>query len=152
MRRHACVGIYVCGRSFLLLGDTSGFFFFFSFFYVYCLSHVHLWVYAEDWNLDFRTKKKNWYRSDCKIRRIKFLRISLYYEKSNTASLLVSFENQDQVQHFTCTCGYMHIFCVSLQLPLVVAALKMFVPPLFDLMIGLERYAPRTELKVTIAR
>ena len=41
---------------------------------------------------------------------------------------------------------------MSLQLPLVVAALKMFVPPLFDQLIRLERYAPRTELKVTIAR
>ncbi|XP_070184385.1 transmembrane channel-like protein 3 [Littorina saxatilis] len=38
------------------------------------------------------------------------------------------------------------------KLPLVVAALKMFVPLIFDQVIRLEGYAPRTELKVTIAR
>ncbi|XP_076452012.1 transmembrane channel-like protein 3 [Babylonia areolata] len=38
------------------------------------------------------------------------------------------------------------------KLPLVVAGLKMLVPPLLELVIGLEGWAPRTELKITIFR
>uniref|UniRef100_A0A2C9M2Z6 Uncharacterized protein n=1 Tax=Biomphalaria glabrata TaxID=6526 RepID=A0A2C9M2Z6_BIOGL len=43
-------------------------------------------------------------------------------------------------------------FFVKYQLTLIVSGLKIVVPPLLSLMLIIERYHPRTEIKINIAR